>query len=86
MTYSTEGLNITRAIFRDHPEVWFWQPYNLQLVSKQTANLALVLQQVNIMVFVTTISKLIRFRPAADVTNWTLHDYVRKVLFNPYSA
>ena len=51
MTYSNEGLNITRAVFRDHPEVWFWQPYNLQLVSKQIASLDLVLQQVNILVW-----------------------------------
>ena len=51
MTYSELGANISRSILADHPEVWYWQPFSMQMVSKQHAKLDLVIKQTNLLVF-----------------------------------
>ena len=50
VSYSGLGSNLSQLIMAHHPEVWFWQPYSLKLVSKQHATLDLVIQQANVLV------------------------------------
>jgi hypothetical protein len=53
VTYSDLGSNLSRRIFADHPEIWFWQPYSLKLVAEKYSTLDLVIQQANALVDIT---------------------------------
>jgi hypothetical protein len=50
MSYSELGANLSRSVLASHPDVWFWQPFSMKMVSKQHAELDLVIKQTNLMV------------------------------------